>query len=225
MITACHILIADDHALFRDGLRRLLDSEPGFEVIGEAENTSCAIQLAQELQPDVILLDLSMPQSNGLEAVESLGVQAPSTRVIVLTAAISRDQVVEAMKLGVRGIALKEYTSRDLLRGIRLVIEGRYWLVDECMNNLIEALRESTSVETQEKQRKDFGLTRRELEIVSFVVAGYSNPEIAKKCAISEQTVKHHMSNIFDKVGMYNRVELALFAVSHKIAGNIKPDT
>ena len=138
-----------------------------------------------------------------------------------MTAAISKEQVVEAMKLGVRGIALKEYTSRDLLRGIQLVIEGRYWLVDECMNNLIEALRESTSVETQDKQQKYFGLTRRELEIVNFVVAGYSNPEIAKKCSISEQTVKHHISNIFDKVGMYNRVELALFAVSHKIAGNI----
>lgn len=220
MITACRILIADDHALFRDGLRRLLDSEPGFEVIGEAGNTSSAIQLAQELQPDVILLDLAMPQSNGLEAVESLSVQAPSMRIIVLTAAISKEQVVEAMKLGVRGIALKEYTSRDLLRGIQLVTEGRFWLVDECMNNLIETLRESTSVETQDKQRKDFGLTRRELEIVNFVVAGYSNPEIAKKCSISEQTVKHHMSNIFDKVGMYNRVELALFAVSHKIAGN-----
>lgn len=220
MIPSLRILIADDHALFRDGLRRLLESEPGFEVIGEACNTSGLIQMAQRLQPDLILLDLSMPQVGGLEAVEALALQAPSARIVVLTAAISKDQVVKAMRLGVRGVALKECTSQDLLRGIGLVLEGRYWFADQCMNNLVEALREATSPELPSRQPKDFGLTRRELEIVNLVVAGYSNPEIAKKCSISEQTVKHHMSNIFDKVGMYNRVELALFAVSHKIAGN-----
>ncbi len=221
MIPNTRILIADDHTLFRDGLRRLLEFESEFEVVGEVSNTSGLIQMAQKLQPDLILLDLSMPQANGLEAVESLALQAPLARIIVLTAAISREQVVKAMQLGVRGIALKEGTSEDLLRGIALVLEGRYWFADECMNNLVESLREATSSEGRSRQPKDFGLTRRELEIVNLVVAGYSNPEIAKKCAISEQTVKHHMSNIFDKVGMYNRVELALFAVSHKIAGNV----
>ncbi|MGC8548849.1 MAG: response regulator [Acidobacteriaceae bacterium] len=221
MTSNTRILIADDHALFRDGLRRLLELESEFEVVGEASNTSGLIQMAQKLQPDLILLDLSMPQANGLEAVESLALQAPLARIIVLTAAISREQVVKAMQHGVRGIALKECTSQDLLRGIGLVLEGRYWFADECMNKLVEALREATSPEVRSRQPKDFGLTRRELEVVNLVVAGYSNPEIAKKCAISEQTVKHHMSNIFDKVGMYNRVELALFAVSHKIAGNV----
>ena len=221
MSTAWRVLIADDHALFRDGLRRLLESEPGFEVVGEAENAGRVIQLAQDLQPNIILLDLAMPDANGLESLEALAELAPSSRVVLLSAAITKAQVVKALQLGVRGIALKDATSRTLFHGIRLVMDGQYWVADECVNNLVEALREATSSGPQNNQPKDFGLTRRELEIVNLVVAGYSNPEIAKKCSISEQTVKHHMSNIFDKVGMYNRVELALFAVSHQIAGDI----
>lgn len=219
MNSASRVLIADDHALMRDGLRRLLESETGFAVVGEAENAENAIHLAQELQPDLILLDLAMPRVDGLEALESLAAKAPSARVILLTAAISKEQVVKAMKLGVRGITLKESASKDLFYAIRQVMEGRYWIADVCMNNLVEALRDATSSATEANQPKDFGLTPRELEIINLVVAGYSNPEIAQKCSISEQTVKHHMSNIFDKVGMYNRVELALFAVSHQIAG------
>lgn len=221
MSTAWSVLIADDHSLFRDGLRRLLEFEPEFQVVGEAEDARGTIELAQKLQPDMILLDLAMPDANGLEAMESLVERAPSSRVVLLSAAITKAQVVKALALGVRGIALKEATSEGLFRGMRLVMDGQYWVADECVNNLVEALREATSGGPRDNQPKDFGLTRRELEIVNLVVAGYSNPEIAKKCSISEQTVKHHMSNIFDKVGMYNRVELALFAVSHRIAGDV----
>lgn len=214
------VLIADDHAMFRDGLRRLLESEPGFEVVGEAENAGTAIQLAEKLQPDILLLDLAMPNTSGLEALDSLRRLAPSSRVVLLTAAITRRQVVQAMQLGVRGIVLKESTSKNLFQGIRLVMEGQYWVAHECVTDLVEALREATTHGNANTRPRDFGLTRRELEIVSLVVAGYSNPDIAQKCSISEQTVKHHMSNIFDKVGVYNRVELALFAVSHQIAGD-----
>jgi len=221
MSTAWRILIADDHALFRDGLRRLLETEPGFEIVGEAENGAGVIELAQKLKPDVILLDLAMPGASGLEALESLAERTSPSRVILLSAAITKGQVVKALQLGVRGIALKDAASTSLFHGIRLVMDGQYWVADACVNNLVEALRDATSSASPANQPKDFGLTRRELEIVSLVVAGYSNPEIAKECSISEQTVKHHMSNIFDKVGMYNRVELALFAVSHQIAGDI----
>lgn len=220
MIAVWRILIADDHALLRDGLRKLLECEPEFEVVGEAADVNGVIELAKSLQPDVILLDLAMSHTNGLEAVEPVMMQAPGARIIVLSAAVSKEQVVKAMQLGVRGIALKECTSEELIEGVRLVMEGRYWVADECMNNLVEAIRDESSLDAPGKRPKDFGLTRRELEIVNLVVAGYSNPEIAKRCSISEQTVKHHMSNIFDKVGMYNRVELALFAVSHAIVGN-----
>lgn len=214
------VLIADDHTLMREGLRRLLESEPGFEVIGEAANAEAAIHLAQERQPDIILLDLAMPRISGLEALESLTAKVPRARVILLTAAITKEQVVKAMQLGVRGITLKESASKDLFDAIRMVMEGRYWVEDACISDMVEALRDATSPQADKSRPTDFGLTRRELEIINLVVAGYSNPEIAQKCSISEQTVKHHMSNIFDKVGMYNRVELALFAVSHQIAGD-----
>ena len=220
-MTTLRILVADDHALLRDGLRRLIECEPGLEVIGEAADVFHVIELAKTSQPDVILLDLAMPGGNGLEAVDSLMQHAPSARIIILSASVSREQVVKAMQLGVRGIALKECTSKNLIEGIRLVMEGRYWVAGDCMNSLVEAIRDEAALEAPAKKPKDFGLTRRELEVISLVVAGYSNPEIARKCAISEQTVKHHMSNIFDKVGMYNRVELALFAVSHSIVGNL----
>jgi len=215
------VLIADDHAMFRDGLRRLLESEPGFEVAGEAEDAGSLLQLAQKLQPDIILLDLAMPHMSGLEVIEPLYRSVPAAKVILLTAAITKKQVVHAMQLGARGIVLKEATSKTLFNGIRLVMEGQYWVANECVNDLVEALREATKVGAPSRQPKDFGLTRREMEVVNLVVAGYSNPDIAKKCSISEQTVKHHISNIFDKVGVYNRVELALFAVSHQIAGDV----
>lgn len=220
MITTWRILIADDHALLRDAIRKLIESEPGMEVVGEASDIGHVIESAKTLQPDIVLLDLAMPGGSGLDAVEPIMEYAPAARIIVLTASISREQVVKAMQAGVRGIALKECTSDDLIHGIRFVMEGRYWVAGDCMNSLIEAIRDEASLDAPARKSKDFGLTRRELEIVSLVVAGYSNPEIARKCAISEQTVKHHMSNIFDKVGMYNRVELALFAVSHAIVGN-----
>lgn len=220
MIPVWRILIADDHALLRDALRRLLESEPGMEVVGEAADVGHVIESARTLQPDIILLDLAMPGGSGLDAIEPLLQQSPDSRIIVLSASISREQVVKAMQAGARGIALKECTSGDLMDGIRLVTEGRYWVAGDCMNSLVEAIRDEAALDAPARKSKDFGLTRRELEIVGLVVAGYSNPEIARKCAISEQTVKHHMSNIFDKVGMYNRVELALFAVSHAIVGN-----
>lgn len=221
MSTASRVLIADDHALFRDGLRRLLESEDGFEVVGEADDAATTIQLAQELRPDMVILDLAMPGANGLETLESLVERVPTSRVILLSASLSTGQVVKALQIGVRGVAVKDATSKGLFRGMRLVMDGQYWVAYECVNNLVEALRDTTFREARTDQSKDFGLTKRELEIVNLVVAGYSNPEIARKCSISEQTVKHHMSNIFDKVGMYNRVELALFAVSHQIAGNV----
>lgn len=220
MTTPWRVLLADDHAIFRDGLRCLLEPEPDLCIAGEAADTSTAIQFAQELQPEIILLDQSMPSSSGVEAIEPLIKVAPKAKIILLTAGIAKQQVARSMQFGARGIVLKESTSSTLLQGIRLVMAGQYWIASECVNYLVDALRDATAP-IPPARPKDFGLTRREMEIVNLVAAAYSNPDIAKKCAISEQTVKHHISNIFDKVGVYNRVELALFAVSHQIVGDV----
>ena len=206
------ILLADDHPIFRDGLRRLLEAEPGFHVVGEASDGAEAVAMARKLKPDLLLLDLAMPRHPGLEAVRELGNSENPTRILLLTAAVEKDQIVEALQLGARGVVLKESATELLLNSIRAVMAGQYWVGRETISNLVEYLRGLLVPSPTPKQKK-FGLTPRELEIVSAVVAGYTNKDIAAHYKISEDTVKHHLSNIFDKLGVSTRLELALFAV------------
>ena len=206
------ILLADDHPIFRDGLRRLLEAEPGFHVVGEASDGAEAVAMARKLKPDLLLLDLAMPKHPGLEAVRELGNSDNPTRILLLTAAVEKEQIVEALQLGARGVVLKESATQLLLNSIRAVIAGQYWVGRETISNLVEYLRGLLAPTPAPKQKR-FGLTPRELEIVSAVVAGYTNKDVAAHYKISEDTVKHHLSNIFDKLGVSTRLELALFAV------------
>jgi two-component system nitrate/nitrite response regulator NarL len=209
------IVIADDHPIFRDGLRRLLEAEPGLKVIGEASDGSDAVKLARQLKPDVMLLDLAMPRQPGLEALRDLSTGgANGVKVILLTAAAEKHQIVEALQLGARGVVLKDSATQLLLKSIHTVMAGEYWVGREAVSNLVQYLRMQMQASNEESRQKKFGLTPRELEIVSAVVAGYSNKEIAEYFKISEDTVKHHLSNIFDKLGVSTRLELALFAVN-----------
>jgi DNA-binding NarL/FixJ family response regulator len=209
------IVIADDHPIFRDGLRRLLEAEPGLKVIGEASDGSDAVRLARQLKPDIMLLDLAMPRQPGLEALRDLSTGgANGVKVILLTAAAEKHQIVEALQLGARGVVLKDSATQLLLKSIHTVMAGEYWVGREAVSNLVQYLRMQMQASHEESRQKKFGLTPRELEIVSAVVAGYSNKEIAEYFKISEDTVKHHLSNIFDKLGVSTRLELALFAVN-----------
>ena len=209
------IVIADDHPIFRDGLRRLLEAEPGLKVIGEACDGTDAVKLARQLKPDIMLLDLAMPRQPGLEALRDLSTGgANGVKVILLTAAAEKHQIVEALQLGARGVVLKDSATQLLLKSIHTVMSGEYWVGRESVSNLVQYLRTLMQSSDEESRQKKFGLTPRELEIVSAVVAGYSNKEIAEYFKISEDTVKHHLSNIFDKLGVSTRLELALFAVN-----------
>lgn len=213
------IVIADDHPIFRDGLRRLLEAEPDLKVIGEACDGAEAVKLARQLKPDILLLDLAMPRHPGLEALRELssGQGANSVRVILLTAAAEKNQIVEALQLGARGVVLKDSATQLLLKSIHTVMSGEYWVGRESVSNLVQYLRTLVQSSGEEARQKKFGLTPRELEVVSAVVAGYSNKEIAEHFKISEDTVKHHLSNIFDKLGVSTRLELALFAVNQAL--------
>ena len=213
---AVRIVIADDHPIFRDGLKRLLEAEPSFKVIGEACDGVEAVALVCQLRPEILLLDLAMPRRPGLEALRELGSQSVSARVILLTAAAEKEQIVEALQLGARGVVLKDSATQILLKSIRAVMNGEYWVGRESVSNLVQYLRGLMDA-PKPSGPKRYGLTPRELEIISAVVAGFANKEIAQYFKISEDTVKHHLSNIFDKLGVSTRLELALFAVNQSL--------
>lgn len=213
------ILIADDHPIVRDGLRRLLETEPDFQVVGQAADGREAVKLVREVQPEILLLDLSMPRLPGLEVLRELSESASPVRTILLAAAIEKEQIVEALQMGARGVVLKESATQLLFKGIRTVMAGQFWVGREKVSDLVAALR-GLVASGGDKPDKNFGLTRRELEIVSTIVAGYTNRDIAQKFSLSEDTVKHHLTHIFDKLGVSSRLELAMFAVNHRI---VKP--
>lgn len=214
---AVRIVTADDHPIFRKGLKSLLDAEPGFQVVGEAENGDEAVRLARSLQPDILLLDLAMPQLSGMDALRELAAESAPlpVRTILLTAGIQRPEIVKALQLGAAGVVLKTAPPDLLFKSIRTVMTGQLWIGNEGVSDVVQALRDCADASPPARAR--FGLTPRELEITSAVVSGFSNKEIAKKFVLSEDTVKHHLTNIFDKVGASNRLELALFAVHHRL--------
>jgi len=210
------IVIADDHAIFRDGLRRLLESEPEFEVAGEAADGTEALALVPQVRPDILLLDLAMPRMPGLETLREMAAQQSGVRVILLTAAVENRQMIEALQIGAKGVVMKEAATQILLKAIRTVMAGQYWVGREQVADMAQFLRAHAAGQ-QHSKAKSYGLTRREIEILSTIVSGLSNKEIAQKFSLSEDTVKHHLTNIFDKLGVSSRLELALFAINNRL--------
>ena len=210
------ILLADDHPIFRDGLKRLLEHERDFTVCGEAADGGEAARKVRQLRPDLLLLDLSMPGAGGLDALRELTTEETNTRVLLLTAAIEQEELVSSLQLGARGVVLKDSPSAVLLKAVRGVLGGEFWVGRDRVANLIDALR-PTITRNLGHPSADHGLTERELLIVSGVVAAFSNKEIGARMNITEKTVKTHLTNIFDKLGVSTRTELAMFAVRNRV--------
>jgi DNA-binding NarL/FixJ family response regulator len=208
------ILVADDHAIFRDGLRKLLEGADDVQIIGEACNGVEATKMLAKLKPDILLLDLRMPEKDGLAVLEEVNFDTLGTRVIVLTAAEDDRDVVRAMRLGARGVVLKQSASDLLLKSIRKVADGEIWLDNRMTAEVIDAFKKSA--EAGQRREKPL-LSDREKEIVQLVAQGFRNREIGEKLFISEQTVKNHLHNIFDKLGVSDRLELALYAIHHRL--------
>ncbi len=211
------ILIADDHPIVRDGLKKLLQLEDDFDIVGEAGDGREVLDRVRELDPDVLLLDLRMPNLDGLATLQALQQTNKRTRVIVLTASEDKNEFVQAMKLGCSGIVLKQTAPDLIVKSIRKVHSGEIWLDSHTTAAVMRQF--STGLEGSGagggKGRERSPLSTREREIVALVAQGYKNKEMAEKMFISEQTVKNHLHNIFDKLGVSDRLELALYAI-HK---------
>jgi DNA-binding NarL/FixJ family response regulator len=210
------LVIADDHPIFRDGLRKLLSLEDDFEVVGEAKDGNEVLELMREKEPDVLLLDLRMPGLDGLSVLQSLKNSGCRSRIIILTASEDKNEFVQAMKLGCSGIVLKQTATELLYKSIRKVHSGEIWLDSHTTAAVMRQFASPGRVGGGERKgRERSPLSQREREIVALVAQGFKNKEIAEKIFISEQTVKNHLHNIFDKLGVSDRLELALYAI-HK---------
>lgn len=206
------ILIGDDHAVFRYGLRTLLDSEPAFTVVGEAVDGSEVVQLATALKPQVLMLDMAMPHLTGIEVLRELSSTNGQMRTIVVTAAIEKRQIIEALQLGARGILLKSSAIELVTRCIEKVLAGEYWVGREGLTSVVDYLQMLTPRMEHGAEPGSPQFTPREREIISAILTGRMNKEIAAKLLISEETVKRHLSNIFAKAGVSNRLELAVWS-------------
>lgn len=205
------VLIVDDHALIRDGLKKILSVEPGIKVVGEAANGQEAVAFVKREPVDVVLLDVSMPVMNGIEACREIKKARPAAAVVALTIHDQEEYLFEMIRAGVSGYVLKDISSGRLVETIYAVARGESFIPPRMTAKVLQEFKKLSL------RGNPAGLTEREMEVLRLLAAGASNREIARKLFISEKTVKNHMSNIFQKLGVVDRTQAALYAVKQRI--------
>ena len=208
------VLIADDHALFREGLVMLLSQQGDIQVVGEAGNATEVLNLAEALQPDILLLDIRMPDVSGLDVLPKIRAICPRTKVMILSGYSDVEVVVEALQKGAKGYLSKEITHKELTKAIRATYNGEIWAGRKLLTQVLESLFEKISdLQVPQAEMRD-NLTDREQEVVKWVVQGRTNKEIGAELGISEKTVKTHLSNIFSKLKVGRRLQLLLYRIT-----------
>jgi len=222
---AVRVVIADDECMFRASLRQLLAVPPsvvrdvygvdvgeGFEVVGEASTGEETIEAVSSQRPDLLLLDVSMPRLSGLDALRAIGMSCEATRTIILSGGLDKSQLLRAIQLGARGVILKDCATELLFEAMTRVMAGQSSVGQTLVDDLLDVVRSLAHQRPGTARDQPFGLTPREREVLALVVAGCANKEIAQRFAVSEETIKHHLTRMFDKVGAANRLELAMTA-------------
>ncbi len=212
------VLVVDDHALFRRGICQVLLGEDGIEVVGEGDDGEAAVALAEELAPDVVLMDVRMPNVGGIEATRRLAASLPTARILMLTVSDEEDDLYEAIKAGAAGYLLKEISIEEVADAVRAVVQGQTLISPSMASKLIVefatlARRADESHDRVPAPR----LTGRELEVLKLVAQGLTNRDIGVQLFISENTVKNHVRNILEKLHLHSRMEAVLYAVKEKI--------
>jgi NarL family two-component system response regulator LiaR len=212
------VLVVDDHAIVRQGLRTFIDLQSDMEVVGEGTNGIEAVELATQLNPDVILLDLIMPEMDGVEATRKILEGVPQSRVLILTSFAEDDKVFPAIRAGAHGYLLKDIQPNDLVQAVRESYQGKAQLHPDVTRRLMKAV--SNNAPTQEVKLTSVNndmqvLTEREREVLDLIARGLSNREIAEQMVISEKTVKTHVSNLLSKLGLEDRTRAAIWALKH----------
>ncbi len=215
------IVLIDDHKLFREGVKRILEFEPSFEVVAEGNDGTEAAKLVKENEPDVVLMDINMPNANGIEATADLVRYFPETKVIILSIHDDENYVTHALKTGAQGYLLKEMDSDSLIEAIRVVSEGGSYLHPKVTHNLVKEYRRlasdnaSGSNQRVEYQKPLHLLTKRECQVLQLLADGKSNRAVAETLYISEKTVKNHVSNILQKMNVNDRTQAVVTAIKN----------
>ncbi len=217
---AIRVVLADDHALFRQGVRRLLEGAGDLEVVGEAESGEQTVRVVEEAAPDIVLLDVAMPHLSGIDAARMIKTASPRTGIIMLTVHADEEFLFEAIKAGAMGYLLKDCTPDELIRAIRVVHGGEGLLAPTMAAKVMREFARSR--EAKDLAVVHLPLTEREIEILQLVAAGLANKEIAHRLSISERTVKNHLSNIMEKLHVNSRTQAAVYALR---SGLVPPDT